>query len=189
MAVPYAVLILEQKINTFPCHISQIILGDKLWEISKCLLLINAIRSATGAIPSALGKGVLGGPPEHWEGGPVQSCFLCLSAGTRLQCRTRSPTTPAQVALWGKVGRIKTFTSSSCNSVPLVCEARAFMSPDDAVAALSLHLYNHHHLLNGTFLFRIWAEELLRCVWLHREASKEPYLFFRMSKVRTGQDF
>lgn len=84
MAVPYAVLILEQKINTFPCHALQIILGDKLWEISKCLLLINTIRRATGAVPSALGKGVLGGAPKHWGGGPVQSCFLCLSGGTRL---------------------------------------------------------------------------------------------------------
>lgn len=80
MAVPYAGLILEQKINTFPCHISQIILGDKLWEISKCLLLINAIRSATGAIPSALGKGVLGGAPRALGRGPcpvLLSVFIC----------------------------------------------------------------------------------------------------------------
>lgn len=35
MAVPNAVLILEQKINAVPCYILQIILGDELWGMSK----------------------------------------------------------------------------------------------------------------------------------------------------------
>lgn len=56
---------------------------------------------------------------------------------------------------------------------------------------LSPHPYIHQHLLNDRFLFRIWAEEIVRrvCNWLHRETSKELLLTFKMSHVRTGYDF
>lgn len=75
MAVPYAVLILEQKINTFPCCILQIILGDKPWEISRRLSLVNSVVSSTGTMLAVCGGSALGAL-HHWL--PFQLSFSVL---------------------------------------------------------------------------------------------------------------
>lgn len=72
-----------------------------------------------------------------------------------------------EMGLCGRVeqagGQIKGFNVLLCLSVPPVCEVCNFASPD-AIAACSSHLYIHQHLVNDRFLFRIWAEEIVRCV-------------------------
>lgn len=128
-------------------------------------------------------------------GCPFQSCFLCLSNGASLWCMFKLTTTSIHWR-WiygGELGRLMGRVNALMSSFVFPCHQseRHVILCLLMQLQLSPYMYIQQHLLNDRFLFRIWAEEIVRrvCIWLHEETSKEPLLILRMSSVRTRCDF